>query len=141
MSQESDASKCQSIYWNLISAVEAGDGLGPLITNELRHTIRCDHIADFSTVRTSFENEVTPSALVAIIQGKESPSDEKLADRAVYHYRTWLKENLCNALDWKSRLYYNTVFHWDKFAFGVGLAGGSMYKMAKEIGRKRTSNR
>ena len=79
---------------------------------------------------------MTPSALAAIISGKEDPFDEKLADRAVYHYRIWLKENLYNALDWNGKIYYNTAFRWDKVVSELtmfGFTGGGMYKIAREI--------
>lgn len=142
--QETNANKCQSIYWNLICAIEARDGLGPIIVKELRHTTRCDHIKDLSSLRGSIENEITPASLCAVLSGAAPQKDIEAAESAIFHYASWMKTELYEGLNWTGKLYYNSAFHWDKFVAGFTLFGGSiggMYKIAKNLSKlKRKSS-
>ncbi len=69
MDKENDEYKCQSIYWNVIVALEVRDGLGTLILNELKHTARCDHVHNLSHVRESIEKEITSESLGRVLNG------------------------------------------------------------------------
>lgn len=134
--KEEDSEKCQSIYWNLINALEVREGLGTLVVNELRHTARCDHIHNLAHVRGSIEKEMTSESLAKVIDCCENERDAKNADRAIFHYHTWTKNEVYKGLSFKKKVYYHTVFHWGKWVAGFTLGGG-LYKFAKAISDRK----
>jgi hypothetical protein len=132
MDKEIDEQKCQSIYWNLIVALEVRDGLGALLVNELKHTVSCDHVHNLSHVRESVEKEMTSESLTRVLNANEDARDEIKAERAIYHYHSWAKDEVYKGLSTSKKLYYHTLFHWEKWVAGFTVGGG-LYKLAKDI--------
>ena len=138
MIKEENSGKCQSIYWNLVCALEARGDIGVLTIKELRHTARCDHIQDLSGVRNAVEVEMTANSLKNILSSSYSDVDVVNANAALFHYHEYAKIQIYYGLSPVNKAYYHTIFHWDKWAAGgTGIfAGlGGLYKVAKLAGR------
>lgn len=124
MEKENNHTKCQSIYWNLICAVEAREGLGTLIIKEMRHTIRCDHVHDLMPLRISLEKEMSSAILNQVLTGNYVSKNPDAAESAVYHYNSYLRKELYESLDNSGKFYYNTKFHYDKVMASLGFSSG-----------------
>jgi hypothetical protein len=118
LSTETNEEKCQSIYWNLICSLEVRDGLGSLTVRELRHTNRCDHINNLSSLRNDVEKEMSTDVLKRVLAFEDTSRDVERAESCIFHYCQWAKHEIYKGLSVKNKIYYNTIFHWDKWVAG-----------------------
>lgn len=81
------------------------------------------------------ENELGSDSLKRILQFESTLADDEKVEAAVFHYTEFAKAEIFRGLDWKSKIYYQTIFHWDKWAAGSGLfvSAGGLYAAAKKI--------
>ena len=140
LSKQTNKAKCQSIYWNLICSLEVRDGLGTLMINELRHTIRCDDVNNLSSLRNDIEKELGTKVLENIILFKTSEEDVARAESCIFHYCQWAKSEIYRGLTIQNKIYFNTLFQWDKWAAGFTIFGGGLgglYKYTKRLASSR----
>ncbi len=58
----------------------------------------------------------------------------------MFHYHLWAKGEVYEGLSISNKLYYHTIFHWEKWLADFNLGGG-LYKLAKVISNKAKQRR
>jgi hypothetical protein len=123
-----DKKHCQTLYWNLLQSAKTNHTLPSHFIRELEQTRRCDSVAqDLSFLRENYrthfnEQMEDPEAYTKLIQSKvRSEETEYAATQTTLHYVAWTEENLINALNWKKKLYYITVYKAENTFTTIGI--------------------
>lgn len=158
--------KCQSIFLNLLTtgSEKFTDADAPAYIREFFQTARCDDVFDFSEERKSLQESINSKkapgtapdtaldtdldtdpdkppekALLRILYYKEVEGDQRRANQAVIHYKTWHERRLLKALDWEHSGLYHFKYRWERTLAYFGLFAGGMsagWAIAKKGMRK-----
>ena len=93
-------------------------------------TKRCDKVQSMRKMRNNVSERLdfgAPGTTERILSHTAVPTDvdARNASEALLHYSTWIEEELISALDWRTKVKYQTMDRWDRFVgiAGVGVAG------------------
>lgn len=120
--------KCNIMYWNLITMLEASRhgsiDYGALI-QEFEETRRCDQFSiHLKAIREDIRTRTGNDAYMRIVNNADTEDDLIRAARTLQHYHTQASTCAYRSLPFSSKIYYHTIHHAASTAAAFGLIGG-----------------
>jgi hypothetical protein len=102
--------KCNLVFLNLLHLYNRKNISESALIREFFETEKCDHVFDMSSHRFEYAKKLGEERLSRILAFEPTTvRDERVAQQAVIHYRSWHQARLLKALEWKSWIYFRIV--------------------------------
>jgi len=107
--RENGKTKCNLLFLNLLHLYGRKNIPDSAFIREFFETAKCDHVFDMSSHRFEYAKKLGEERLKRVLAFEPTVRDERVAQQAVIHYRSWHQARLLKALEWKSWIYFCTV--------------------------------
>jgi hypothetical protein len=121
--EKASASECQTLYLTLLQSKGIAARAATAYIRQFQETARCDRFNYFSQARERYAKQLGPETMPRIATYDETVKDERMATTAVLGSHVDHERLLTSALDFKTRLGYETFFKLERSV--ADLTGGS----------------